>query len=58
METYFTATTISFVADRAGWTELEQRSISATRWWTVDELRETPDTVFPENLLELLESLG
>ena len=39
-----------------GWTEMERRVIAAHRWWTIDELRTTTETVFPEALIELLET--
>lgn len=38
----------------AGWTDVERRSVLDHRWWTVDELRETPETVYPAELPELL----
>jgi 8-oxo-dGTP diphosphatase len=39
----------------AGHTELEQRVMTEHRWWTLDELRETRQTVFPEDLADLVE---
>jgi 8-oxo-dGTP pyrophosphatase MutT (NUDIX family) len=58
LETYFTAPAETFEIDRSGWTDLEQRSVQRARWWSVDELAATADTVYPENLLELLHELG
>ena len=54
-ETYYAVTTAPFVPDTAGWTKVEQRAMSGSRWWTVDELRATSEIVFPEGLSELVE---
>lgn len=40
-----------------GWTDLERRSVSAYRWWTVEELRQTSDVVHPGQLAALLADL-
>ncbi|MCG8919216.1 NUDIX hydrolase [Actinokineospora sp. PR83] len=40
-----------------GFTELEARTIVEHRWWTAQDLRETPDTVYPVQLAELLPDL-
>lgn len=40
-----------------GWTELERRSVSEHRWWGVEELERTSDTVHPEQLAGLLAGL-
>jgi 8-oxo-dGTP pyrophosphatase MutT (NUDIX family) len=39
----------------AGHTELEQRVMTEHRWWTLDEVRETRQTLFPEDLADLVE---
>lgn len=39
-----------------GHTELERRVMTAYRWWTLDELRRTCETVFPEGLADLVET--
>ncbi|UVO54837.1 NUDIX hydrolase [Sphingomonas sp. SUN039] len=48
------------VADRTisadGYTELERRVMTGHHWWTLDELRETRQTVFPEDLADLVEA--
>ncbi|UYM06732.1 NUDIX hydrolase [Solicola gregarius] len=41
--------------DTRGWTELERRSVNSYRWWTLHELRTTDETVYPANLVDLLE---
>ena len=55
VETYFAARVTRFEPDSAGWTDLERRSMSEHRWWSPDELRESTEEIYPENLLELLE---
>jgi 8-oxo-dGTP pyrophosphatase MutT (NUDIX family) len=40
-----------------GFTDLEATFVLDHRWWTVDELRTTNDTVYPECLPELLDRL-
>jgi 8-oxo-dGTP pyrophosphatase MutT (NUDIX family) len=44
--------------DYSGWTELEHRTIHLHRWWTISELRQTTENIYPENLLELLAQPG
>jgi 8-oxo-dGTP pyrophosphatase MutT (NUDIX family) len=40
--------------DVSGWTEGERRTVVDYRWWTVSELRSTVETVYPEELADLL----
>jgi hypothetical protein len=40
-----------------GFTDLEATFVLDHRWWTVDELRTTNDTVYPECLPDLLDRL-
>lgn len=56
-ELYFTARTPAFTPSDAGWTELERRELHEHRWWAVDELRTTADTVYPEGLADLVAGL-
>src|SRR6185437_8157899 len=37
--------------DTSGRNDLERRSLTELRWWTVDELATTRDVVYPEGLL-------
>jgi len=36
------------------WTTVERQVMIAHRWWSLDELTRTAETVFPENLADLL----
>ncbi len=40
--------------DTSGFTELENRTVDGHRWWSVDELRATEETVYPVQLPTLL----
>ncbi|PXY29530.1 NUDIX hydrolase [Prauserella flavalba] len=43
--------------DTSGFNEVEVATIDEHRWWSADELRETGEVVYPEQLGELLPSL-
>ncbi len=55
-ERYFAARTERFEPGDAGWTAVERRSLLGARWWTLDELRATAETYFPETLVEIAET--
>ena len=42
---------------RDGWSANERAVIRAMRWWTLDELRQTSDTVYPVALVDLLPAI-
>lgn len=44
--------------DTAGFSQLEHDSVFEHRWWPLSELALTPDTVYPDNLVEVLTRLG
>ena len=44
--------------NRDGWTKLETEIIAEHRWWSVAELRATSETVYPVNLMAMLEQVG
>ncbi len=44
----------SFVVDTSGWEAAEQRSQREVRWWTRDELANTEERVYPEDLAALM----
>jgi len=56
-ETYFLVRTGEFVPTAAGWSDTERATMTGHRWWSIDELRATNETVYPEGLAELLEQL-
>ena len=58
-ETYFLVR-IAAVSEinRDGWTELETEIIAEHRWWSVAELKATSETIYPVNLMTMLEQAG
>ncbi|MEZ0068612.1 ADP-ribose pyrophosphatase YjhB (NUDIX family) [Streptacidiphilus sp. MAP12-20] len=53
-EWYYLARTETVETDTSGQTELELRTTDALRWWTLQELRETEETIYPNALAKLL----
>lgn len=45
----------AFSAD--GWTALERQTLDELRWWTVDEIRSSRETVYPLQLADVVDSL-
>lgn len=56
-ERFFVVRTASNVIFKELWTDLERESIADHRWWSPAELAQTTETVFPEDLLELLRAV-
>ncbi|HTD49828.1 MAG TPA: NUDIX hydrolase [Acidimicrobiia bacterium] len=56
-EHFYCVRTQRFVPDDAGWSDLERRSVAEYRWWTADELADTDETIYPENLAQVLRDL-
>ena len=54
-ERYFLVRVTDTAISVAGHTELEQRVMTEHRWWTLDDLRETRQTVFPDDMADLVE---
>jgi 8-oxo-dGTP pyrophosphatase MutT (NUDIX family) len=55
-ELYFVARVEPFALSPGARTALEVRALTDARWWTLAELEGTTDTVYPENLPDLLRS--
>jgi ADP-ribose pyrophosphatase YjhB (NUDIX family) len=53
-EWYYLARTETVETDVSGQTELEQRSTDELRWWTLQELKTTRETIYPNALAKLL----
>ncbi|HEU0132799.1 MAG TPA: NUDIX domain-containing protein [Mycobacteriales bacterium] len=56
-ETWFLARVAAFDVDTSGFTELERRTITEHRWWTLAELAATTDRLTPRDLARLLAGL-
>lgn len=57
-EVHFVVPVKRFEIDVDGWTEVERASMVEHRWWSVEALRSTTDTVYPEELMQLVEAHG
>jgi 8-oxo-dGTP pyrophosphatase MutT (NUDIX family) len=53
-ELFFVSHVEAFEPTTLGWTELERRALLGLRWWSLDELRSTTETVYPETLADLV----
>lgn len=56
-ETFYMALSPTFDPDPKYLTAIERRSIIGYRWWTLQELRQTGETVYPAQLASWLEFL-
>jgi 8-oxo-dGTP pyrophosphatase MutT (NUDIX family) len=55
VENYFLVRTENFSVDTSRWTPIEVATVVEHRWWTRDELAQTQDPVYPDELLTLLD---
>jgi 8-oxo-dGTP pyrophosphatase MutT (NUDIX family) len=53
-EVYFVVRVRRFRLDTSGWTDLERQVVVEHRWWSMQELDGTDETVYPERLLEIV----
>jgi 8-oxo-dGTP diphosphatase len=53
-ERFFRVEAKEATLSRDGWTAEEAEVMVAHRWWSRDELSQTSETVWPENLIEML----
>jgi 8-oxo-dGTP pyrophosphatase MutT (NUDIX family) len=56
-EYFFAVEVPEFTPRNDGWEEIERRALLDQRWWTVDELRATSETVYPIELADLVETV-
>jgi 8-oxo-dGTP pyrophosphatase MutT (NUDIX family) len=56
-ESFFAVNVEAFTPQHHGWDEVEQRALLGHRWWTVDELRETDEAVYPSELAEVVSAV-
>jgi len=57
IERYFHIGVLDTNLSKEGWTDYERRCMTAARWWSQQELRDTSEKVWPENLLALLNTV-
>ena len=55
LERYFVVHADGERLTRDGWTADETRVMTEHKWWSVAELQETAETVWPENLIQMME---
>lgn len=53
-EQFFLARIQTHDVDTAGFSDFERRFVLDHRWWTLDDLRSTAETVYPEGLADLI----
>jgi len=58
IEHFFAARTSDTDVRVEGWTDLERRAVTSSRWWTAAELRAGSVQFFPANLVELMGQAG
>lgn len=56
-EEYYYARVPRSVVSHDRWTPLEQEALVESRWWTIDELLATRETVYPAELVQLVSAL-
>lgn len=54
IEHFFAARTGDIEVSVEGWTDLERRAVTSSRWWTAAELESGSVSFFPVNLVELM----
>ena len=55
VERYFVVRAAGEHLNRDGWTVDEARVMTEHKWWSVGELEQTTETVWPERLIEMIE---
>jgi 8-oxo-dGTP pyrophosphatase MutT (NUDIX family) len=55
-ERFFLVRVVDNTLSQAGWTDFEREVMVEHRWWTLEELANTRDTVWPERLREMVEA--
>jgi 8-oxo-dGTP pyrophosphatase MutT (NUDIX family) len=56
-ESFFAVDVEPFTPQHHGWDDVEQRALLDHRWWSVDELLATEETVYPSELAEVVRAV-
>jgi 8-oxo-dGTP pyrophosphatase MutT (NUDIX family) len=56
-ESFFAVHVEAFTPEHHGWDEVEQRALLDHRWWSVEELRTTDETLYPRVLPDLVQTV-
>jgi len=54
---FFLLRSDGFDLSSAGWTEAERRFLAEHRWWSLDQIRASTETIWPQELADILERL-
>lgn len=54
VEQFFVARVREIRLNRDGWTDLEKRTMLESRWWSVEDLVTTTETIYPQGLADLV----
>ncbi len=58
VEQYFVVNTTSEAISRDGWTIMEREVMADHRWWSREDLSTTTATIYPDELISLLDEAG
>ncbi len=58
VEQYFVVNTGAESISRDSWTPEEMEVMADYKWWSREELSSTTETIYPEGLVEMLDSAG
>jgi 8-oxo-dGTP pyrophosphatase MutT (NUDIX family) len=53
-ESFFAVKVEAFTPEHHGWDEIEQRALLGHKWWSIDELQVTDETVYPSELADVI----
>ncbi|MDQ1468013.1 MAG: hypothetical protein QOH10_2428 [Actinomycetota bacterium] len=56
-EWFFAVAVAAFAPHGRGWDEIERRALIDHRWWTVEELATTDETVYPRELADVVRAV-
>ena len=54
---FFLLRTDDFSLSASGWTEEEQRVLAEHRWWSIQDIRNSSQTIWPDDLADIVDGL-
>jgi hypothetical protein len=54
---FFLLRTDDFVLSPKVWTDEEQRVLTEHRWWSLDDIRDSKETIWPAELADIVQGL-
>lgn len=55
-ERYFVVHVTDRTLSQLGWTDFEREVMAEHRWWSAEELAAAVETIYPENLIDLIQN--